>query len=258
MFMSTKKTRKTKMELPEELKIPKSQCYLGDKPSTSIFFKKDNINNLVSVLNGFKPVSTFRQPCQIYFLSQYLEDEKDYFEDGRNDKEILLYYYLKKSKAKVVPISGNILYDFNTNKTKNVPSTLCIFINLKYKNYALLLKIMFEGEKGYKDEIYTEYDIKNKEYFDLFRVYIEGILYGYTKKSTKNYLKKLVYENDELKNINFNSFYNKMKKESDILLKKWLHILDDKKYQKYVEDYKMPFIETEDEYRNELISYLKR
>lgn len=247
------------MELPEELKITKNQLYFGNKiPTGNIFIKKENINNLVSVLNGFKPISTFKQPREMFFLGQYLEDEKEYFSDGRNDKEILLYYYLKKFKAKVVPISGNILYDFNTNKTKNVPGTLCIFINPKYKNYALLLKIMFEGEQGFKDDIYTEYNVKNKEYFDLFRTYIEGIIYGYTKISTKKLLNKLVNENDELKDINFTSFYNKMKKDGDILLKKWLNILDDKKYQSYIEDYKMPLIEIWGEYKNELISYLKR
>ena len=247
------------MELPEELKITKNQSYLGDKiPIGNIFIKKENINNLVSVLNGFKPISTFKQPREMFFLCEYLEDEKEYFSDGRNDKEILLYYYLKKFKAKVVPISGNILYDFNTGNITKVPGTLCMFIDPKYKNYALLLKIIFEGERGFKNEIYTEYNVKNKEYFDLFRTYIEGIIYGYTKISTKKLLNKLVNENDELKDINFTSFYNKMKKDGDILLKKWLNILDDKKYQRYIEDYKMPLIETWGEYKNELISYLKR
>ena len=254
-----KKTRKKKMELPKELKITKNQAYLGDIiPTGDIFIKRENINNLVSILNGFKTISTFGQPQKMFFLGQYIEDEKEYFIDGRNDKEILLYYYLKKFKAKVVPIAGNILYDFNKNKIKNVPATLCIFINPEYRNYALLLKIMLEGERGIKNEIYNEYNVKNKEYFDLFRPYIEGIIYGYTKISTKKYLNKLVNENHELKDINFTSFYNKMKKDGDILLKKWLVSLDNKIYQRHIEDYKMPLIETEDEYKNELISYLKR
>lgn len=251
--------RSKKMELPKELKMTKSQASLGDSASTGdIFFFKENINHLVGVLNGFKPLATFKQPYEMFFLGEYEDNKKEYFEDGRNDKEILLYYYLRKYKAKVVPISGNIQYNFNTGKTKNVPVSSCIFINPKYKNYALLLKVIFEGEHGIINEIYNEYDVKNKEYFDLLRPYIEGILYGYTALSTKGFISETIKNNKKLKKVDPNLFYNQMKKDADISIKKWLTILNDKKYQKNIQDYEMPLIKTWNEHEDQLLEFLKR
>ena len=243
-----------KIDIPDILRISKKQ-FFSNKNEDVVDYFFERYKDALGLLNGYKPIATFNSQdgdvlfmyddgIPVFGLPSEIDNSWDNDEILENNKHLLLWYYLQENNAKMTDGGELTIYHPTSKKITKKGQTQIFYINPIYKSYALIHK-MFESKTPIK--IYNEYFLKRIEYYGCLRVYIDSTILGY--KKIKSFIKEGIKENRwgsfdkyHQDKVNFNSFYTKLKKEGDDLIKKWSIELSKDKYDKLVKRYEIKSI----------------